>query len=392
MGQSPLFQAEAHRTTLTQAAARDQMQNPLSTDRRGAVQSLTITVPLITERNSYLVVRLPANVVQDLLAHVGTLPEDQRRNYLSEWIIRNQQTVLEQYLHSGRSSRPFRYDVVPARMEPPVGEAVPRRVEQQPPPVANAVPRREETSPHRLIEVIHVWNPAQGAVPRGWLGTTPDGWRAPATNELPQEVRTRANVLRPRSGPGQVPLGDGRIEEFNGRRYLYLSCYHTVPAPTHEAITVFVQAEQAARAPAVQGPAPDLPRERPVAAPPQREREEDREVRSGSGTRSSPFQAYVLRDRSTRNDMGGSEVAIPISFDVGGRVYFTVHVTVSQISNSKIDQTYGEIIRIARQTIGNMEDYRGGRVQLRQDLAGFRQSVRTSMASHQDVLRYMDSH
>ncbi len=395
MGQTPLFQVEAHRATLTPAAARDQMQNPLTTSRRGEVQGLTITVPLITERNSYLVVRLPANVVQDLLTHVQTLPEEQRRNYLSEWIIRNQQSVLDSYIRSGRTSRPFRYDVVPSRIEPGVGETVPRRVEPpQAPPVANAVPRREEQSPHRLIEVIHVWNPTQGEVPRGWLGATPDGWRSPGANELPQEVRTRANVLRPRTGPGQVPLGDGRIEEFNGRRYLYLSCYHTVPAPTHEAITVFVQAERAPaqmQAPQIPGPLPE-PRERPVPSPPPQQREEDREIRGGSGTRASPFRAYVLRDRSNRNDMSGSEVVIPINFDVGGRVYFNVNVTVSQISNSKIDQTYGEIIRIARQAIGTMEDYRGGRVSLRQDLPGFRDSVRRSMADHPDVLRYMESH
>ncbi len=386
MGQ-PLLQVEAHRTTLTQAAARDQMQNPLSTSRRGEVQGLTITVPLITERNSYLVVRLPANVVQDLLTYVGTLPEDQRRSYLAEWIIRNQQSVLDSYIQGGRTSRPFSFNVVPTRIEPGVGETVPRRVEP-PPQVGNAVPRREETSPHRFIETIHVYN---GQAPFGWTGSIPAGWRAPREsdqNDLPQEVRTRANVLRPRSGPGQVPMGEGRVEEYNGRRYMYLGCYHTVPAPTHEAITVLVPDERASAS--MQPPVVPGPRERPVTPPPQRE--ENREVRGGTGSRRSPFLVSIQRDRSTRSDMGGNEVEIPISFDVGGRVYFTVSVTVSQISSSKIDQTYGEIIRIARQTISTMEEYRGGRVQVVQNLAGFRDSVRGSMASHPEILRYMDSH
>src|SRR5512143_3049153 len=150
MAQAAPLQAEVHRTTLTAAAAREQLTHPLETTRRGEIRSLAITVPLLSERNSYLVVRLPEQMVRDVLSYVGTLPEEQRRDYLAEWIIRNQQAVLSQYVQTGRTQRAFRYNVVPARIEPSVTEAVPRRVEPQPPPVANAVPRREEQSPHRL--------------------------------------------------------------------------------------------------------------------------------------------------------------------------------------------------------------------------------------------------
>ncbi len=399
MAQAAPLQIEVHRTTLTAAAARDQLTNPVET-RRGEIRSLAITVPLLGERNTYLVARLPEPIVRELLTYTATLPEAQRRDYLAEWIIRNQQAVLSQYIQSGRSQRAFRYNAVPARIEPSVVEAVPRRVEQQPPPVANAVPRREEQSPHRLIEVVHVWDADRAerrSVPRGWTGTIPAGWRAPRENDtadLPQEVRNRANVLRPRTGPGQVPMGEGRIEEYNGRRYMYLGCYHTVPAPTHEAITVLVPDENY-RAPVQQPPpqpqvrGPEV-RERPVQAP--APREENREVRSGDGSRRSPFVVNVQRDRSTRNDLSGQEIEIPVTFDVGGRVYFRFNVTLSQIANSKIEQTYGEMIRIARAAIGQMPDYQGGAVRLRQDLPGFRESVRTSLRGQPDFLRYMESH
>jgi hypothetical protein len=390
MAQPAPLQVEVHRATLTATAARDQLSNPLQTGRRGEIQSLTITVPLLSERNTYLSVRLPANVVQDLLTYVGTLPENQRRDYLSEWIVRNQQAVLSQYIQSGRTQRAFRYDVVPTRIEPSVVEAVPRRVEPQ---VTNVVPRREEASPHRFIESVHVY-PGGGTAPFGWLGTIPAGWRAPRENDytdLPQEVRTRANVLRPPRGPGQVPMGEGRVEEFNGRRYMYLGCYHTIPSPTHESITVLVPDENAGRQPAppppVVVPGPQV-QERAPPTP----RQENRELQGGSGTRRDPFVVNVQRDRSTRDDVSGTPIELPISFDVGGRVYFRFSLTLSQLANSKIDQTYAEIIRIARATIGTMPDYSGGRVSLRQDLPGFRDTVRRSLSGQADLIRYMDSH
>jgi hypothetical protein len=391
MAQAAPLQAEAHRATLTAAAARDHMSHPLETTRSGEVRALTITVPLLSERNSYLVVRLPENLVRDVLSYAGTLPEDQRRDYLSEWIIRNQQAVLSQYIQSGRTSRAFRYDVVPARIQ--VTGAVPRRVEPQQPPVANAVPRREEQSPFRLIEQRHFFDDGRDVVP--------DGWRAPNRNELPQEVRVRANVLQPAHGQGQIPLGDGRIEEFNGKQYLFQACWHTIPAPRHPGISVRVVAEtrnqprqapqaQPQAAPRVEQPPVRGPSERPVPRP--APREENREIRSGDGSRRTPFLVTLQRDRSSRNDLSGQEVEIPVTFDVGGRVYFRFNVTLSQIANSKIDQTYSEMIRIARQAISTMPDYQGGAVRLRQDLSGFKASVRTSLAGERDFLRYMDSH
>ena len=358
MAQAAPVQAEVQRQTLSAADARRALENPVAI-RRGAVQSVTLTIPLLSERNSYLVVRLPDAVVQDLMRQAREVPDAERPAFVRDWVMRNQQAVLEQFVRAGRTERRFRYDVIPVPTR--MGEVTPRRVE--PPPQAE---RREE-SPHRIIEVVHVWDADRAQrrpVPSGWLGAIPAGWRAPRENELPQEVRTRANVLRPPRGPGQVPIGDARIEEFNGRRYLYLSCYHTVPAPTHESITVLVPAEQPQRAqerPAQPPPrviTPDQPRERPVAGPQPREERRTlpplpRQITGGTGSQRDKYIVVPAEGRERGRGTGASEVNIPFSFDIEGtgRTYFEVHFTLSQLSNGRQGATMGEVREVFRQAI-----------------------------------------
>ncbi|MEW6035836.1 MAG: hypothetical protein AB1529_04445, partial [Candidatus Micrarchaeota archaeon] len=144
MAQPPVLQADVNVRSMRAAEARQAISNPVDV-RRGQVRSITLTIPLLTDRGSYLVVRLPDTVVQELLTQARTLPEAERPGFVRDWVMRNQQAVLEQYILSSRGQRRFRYNVVPVQAQPPrVTEATPRRVEDQPPPVGTAVPRREE--------------------------------------------------------------------------------------------------------------------------------------------------------------------------------------------------------------------------------------------------------
>ncbi len=139
------FQADVQVRTIQPPQARAAMQSPVQM-RRGDVQSVTLTIPLLSDRNSYLVVRLPEGAVREMMGQARTLPPEQRAGYIRDWVMRNQQAVLEQHIRTGGGrSRQFRYNVVPVQAAAPrVGEATPRRVEQPQPPVAAAVPRREE--------------------------------------------------------------------------------------------------------------------------------------------------------------------------------------------------------------------------------------------------------
>jgi hypothetical protein len=138
------IQADVNLRTLRAAEARQALGRSVEV-RRGEVHSITLTIPLLTDRNSYLVVRLPDAAVQEMLGHVRTLPEGQRRAFVTNWVMRNQQAVLEQFVSSGGHERHFRYNVVPVLAQPPIMESTPRRIEEQrAPPVSTRVPRREE--------------------------------------------------------------------------------------------------------------------------------------------------------------------------------------------------------------------------------------------------------
>ncbi|MFH0885024.1 MAG: hypothetical protein V1861_04900 [Candidatus Micrarchaeota archaeon] len=145
MAQPSMVQAEVSIRNMNQSEAREAMANQVEI-RRGEVRSITLTIPLLSDQNSYLVVRLPEESVRSLMDHVATLPEGERNAFIKEWVMRNQAAVLEQYINSGQSSRHFRYDVVPVRVEQAQEPA--SREAQPASPVASAVPsRREQPSP-----------------------------------------------------------------------------------------------------------------------------------------------------------------------------------------------------------------------------------------------------
>jgi hypothetical protein len=75
------------------------------TVRRGRISGVTISVPLITQRNKYLVLSVPSGVVGQLVDHLRTLPAGQRGRYMRRWMGRNQSSMLEAYAESGVSGR-----------------------------------------------------------------------------------------------------------------------------------------------------------------------------------------------------------------------------------------------------------------------------------------------
>ncbi len=275
MTQPTAFQADVNVRTLRAAAAHEALQHPVEL-RRGEVRSITLTIPLLNDNTSYLVVRLPDNVVQALLTHVRTLPQNERQEFIYNWVMRNQQAVIEQHIRSGGRDRRFRYDVVPIQALPRVTESTPRRVEPPPqPPVSATVPRREPAAP------------VQPAAPP------------------PRVIQPGAPTAQPRTAQ---------------------------------------------------------PAERPVAAPAPRQREEERWWLGGGGTRASPYRIRMLTNRARGDGIEASELEIPIAISNVGR--FAISVTLSQISSSRFEATYREMIQLCRQGYGQTEEGRGGRVQL----------------------------
>jgi len=320
MTQLTALQADVQLRTLLAIDARRAISNPVEL-RRGEVRSITLTIPLLTDRNSYLVVRLPDQAVQDLLSHVRTLPTNERNTFIRDWVMRNQQLIIEQHIRIGGRERRFRYDVVPVQSMPRVGEATPRRVEPAPqPPVSATVPRRE-----------------------------------PPATAPPQTAAPQGRVIQPGGAP---------------------------PSSTTR------------RAPPLVPPpvvAPPQPTERPVApAAPAARREEERWWLGGSGTRASPYRIRLPTRRARGDGIEASEIEIPITITNVGR--FTINVTLSQISSSRFEATYREMIQLCRQGYGQTEEGRGGRVQLTgiPPLADMRARLYGGLPA--DMRRYAESH
>lgn len=370
------------------------MANPVEFNRRHELRSMSLTIPLLGERNSYLVVRIPNEVAQEAVRLARELPDTERPAFLREWILRNQQAVLEAYARGGRSERRFRFDIVPATAAR-VGEATPRRIAEPNPPQRQA----PEESPHRLIETRHFYDDGRDVAPPGWRA-------APANAPIPQEVRVRANQFQPRRGAGQIPMGDGRIEEFGGRRYLYLACYHTIPAPRHPSVSVYVQAEPQAPPRVIQ---PDQAPERPVAGP--RPRAEERQlppfpsqIKGGNGSQARPYEVYLSRAEVDRAPASASQadtiVSVPLVLDIEGLgvMRFSVAFRGRQVTRTARGATQGELWQIIRQTADRVAAERGVRVEssaFRTAQTSYAQSFPRIMsqieAADPDLGRYLSS-
>ena len=144
------LQADVQVRTMQAAQANQALSSPVQT-RRGEVQGITLTIPLLTERNAYLVVKLPDQAVRELVEKARALPENQRAAFIRGWVMRNQQAILEQHVRSPAGTKSFRYDVVPVAVQP-VAKATPQRTEPPKPPAAAAVPSRREMPTERRIQ------------------------------------------------------------------------------------------------------------------------------------------------------------------------------------------------------------------------------------------------
>ncbi|NYZ74480.1 hypothetical protein H0O00_05025 [Candidatus Micrarchaeota archaeon] len=130
-----MTEAEVRLQTLSQSLAQRQMSSPLETSRKGEIKGMTLTVPLLSGRDSYLVVRLPEQSVKDLVDYVRSLPEKDRAGFVRQWVLNNQQAILEHYVRNGRQEKRFNYEITPIKS---FGYAVPNKTIAASKPAAKA--------------------------------------------------------------------------------------------------------------------------------------------------------------------------------------------------------------------------------------------------------------
>ncbi|MEW6036186.1 MAG: hypothetical protein AB1529_06240, partial [Candidatus Micrarchaeota archaeon] len=103
---------------------------------------------------------------------------------------------------------------------------------------------------------------------------------------------------------------------------------------------------------------------------------------------------YVMRNRPRASSgTGASEIAVPITIVNIGK--FEVHVTISQLSRSRIQETYAEIRRLCMQVARQSEAGRGGRVSFTMPpLQQWEETIKRDLrgSGNADLVRYMESH
>lgn len=207
-------QLSAERTFLTQAAARQLMENPVQVSR-GRVTRITLVVPTFESQNqqrrhAYLVAHIPQARVNELVQHLGTLPEAQRAGFVRSYIQANQQAMISSYLGNRRAR--FRFEAIaPGSVTStvaaqPAHSPTPRRTTSPPveqPRARSPTPRRSTPQP--------VEQPRERAVP----GPRP----APRVQlpDLPAQVtsgngtRTRPYIVRLREGRSSRGVGSTEV-------------------------------------------------------------------------------------------------------------------------------------------------------------------------------------
>lgn len=138
-----MTEAEVRLQLLPAAQARKQMESPLEM-RKGEIKGMTLTIPLLSGPNSYLVVKIPGQAVNELTEQVKTVPEDKRAAFIRQWVMSNQQAALEKYVRDGRTEKRFMYDIVPMRSSLPPGTSITKKI---PPPAPVAAPVYKPPAP-----------------------------------------------------------------------------------------------------------------------------------------------------------------------------------------------------------------------------------------------------
>jgi len=142
-------QLSVEKKILTPDAALKQMTT--QKNNVGEVTGITLIVKLFDAKDTYLVVTLPKQAVDELVAYIGTLPPGDRRAAVNDWLEKNRLAVQQKY---DGSQKHFTLDVVPVASS--IG-ATPRKVETptsmpQPAPTSRptTAPKVEEDVPRPI--------------------------------------------------------------------------------------------------------------------------------------------------------------------------------------------------------------------------------------------------
>ncbi len=245
MAQAARADAEVRR--MSESDATRAMENPVEF-RRGTVRSVTLTIPLLSEQNTYLVVRLPESAVKDLMDRALALPEPEREPFIKEWVMRNQEALLEQYLVTEEGSRSFRYDIVPVRSDgteiaarpqaPAQGQAPQEAPAQEAQPsIAAAIPSRTGSPAAEDISIVRMPR-AEEAPP---LEETHEAAESGASDEAPLPAPRQASFVFSGEGNGtrEDPLiVQGREGRASGRDAVAIPI-HLVDLDAH--IKIFIR-------------------------------------------------------------------------------------------------------------------------------------------------------
>ncbi|MFN7990653.1 MAG: hypothetical protein U0R44_00690 [Candidatus Micrarchaeia archaeon] len=180
--------------TLTESAANRLVGNSIDM-RDGELRGMTLVVPSLRSKDTYLVAVLPQKIIAELSRRIARFPPSERKRFLTGWVDRNRSAIYESHM-ANPAARSFSYQVSETDLLPPST-------------LSDRVPSRTATP---------VWE---------------------RRRDIPDEARIRANrYYLPLLNQGRILVGDRFIEEIGGRRYLFLIEPHDDPPPRHPGVSV----------------------------------------------------------------------------------------------------------------------------------------------------------
>jgi len=179
-------------------------QNPIKTNMRGEITEIVLSVPVFFEKNTFLMVHIPKNVVQDLVKSAAALPESERPQFIRDWIKKNQQAVYDKYVASGGKTTHFDYEAAP--IAAPTILPKPKRVEPPPTvfPTSQEPPKRTMNLGELVVrgdkppeEKIALVSPPERRViaiaPKIEIPPLPKGVRGSGSPKVPYQIRIEGN-------------------------------------------------------------------------------------------------------------------------------------------------------------------------------------------------------
>jgi hypothetical protein len=80
----------------------------------GKIKSITLALPVVREKDTYLMIRLPEQTLTELLEKSKLVPKPQRKQFIQNWLMKNQQVALDYYMKSG--AKDFTYDSISVQL------------------------------------------------------------------------------------------------------------------------------------------------------------------------------------------------------------------------------------------------------------------------------------